>query len=166
MILIRYSIRFYSFWFDLILIRRETRFTRESWLICESKIKSNQKSKVGKSWFTHSRIIGWFDFESKANQSESRIKLVRALVRGLNWTDFQNVVFLVPWLRVFTAASISCQYLIPLNNWWRRKSLLMSGDVLQIRLKRLFLLKTIFCGRERKQASRSGLFLGKNYDFV
>ena len=44
------------------------------------KIKSNQKSKVGESWFTHLRIIGWFDFESKANQSESRIKLVWALI--------------------------------------------------------------------------------------
>ena len=43
------------------------------------KIKSNQKSKVGESWLTHLRIIGWFDFGSKANQSESRIKLVRAL---------------------------------------------------------------------------------------
>ena len=31
------------------------------------KIKSNQKSKKGESWFTHFRIIGWFVFESKAN---------------------------------------------------------------------------------------------------
>ena len=62
------SIWFYSFWFGLILIRRE------------SKIKSDQKSKVGEAWFTNCRIIGCFDFESKANQSESRIKLVRALV--------------------------------------------------------------------------------------
>ena len=57
----------------------------------ESKIKSNQKSnwiknqidqksKVDESWFTNLRIIGYFDFESKANQSESRIKLVRALI--------------------------------------------------------------------------------------
>ena len=43
------------------------------------KIKSNQKSKVGESIFTHFRIIGWFDFESKANQTVSRIELVRAL---------------------------------------------------------------------------------------
>ena len=48
--------------------------------ILRIKIKSNQKSKVGESWFTHFRIIGWFDFESKANQSESRIKLIRALM--------------------------------------------------------------------------------------
>ena len=34
-----------SFWFGLILIRRESRFT-----------KSNQKSKVCESWFTHLRI--------------------------------------------------------------------------------------------------------------
>ena len=76
-ILICDSIWFYSFWFDLILIRRESRITRESWFTCKSKIKSNQKSKVYE--FTHCRIIGWFDFESKANQSESRIKLVRTL---------------------------------------------------------------------------------------
>ena len=46
------------------------------------KIKSNQKSKVGEMWFTHLRIIGWFDFEWKANHSESQIKLVRALIQG------------------------------------------------------------------------------------
>ena len=61
------------------MIRRKSRFTRESWFTCNSKIKSNQKSKVGESWFTHLRIIFWFDFESKANQSELRIKLIRAL---------------------------------------------------------------------------------------
>ena len=65
------SIWFYSYWFGFILIRRQSRFTRGSWFISESKIKSNQKSKVGESWFTHCRIIGWFDFESKwiANQA-------------------------------------------------------------------------------------------------
>ena len=63
-----------SFWFGLILILHESRFNRESWFTCESK------SKVGESWFTYCRIIGCFDFESKANQSESRIKLVLALV--------------------------------------------------------------------------------------
>ena len=63
------SISFYSFWFDLILIRRESRFTRESWFVFESKIKSNQKSKVGESWFTDCRVIVWFDFVSKANKS-------------------------------------------------------------------------------------------------
>ena len=52
----------------MILIRRE------------SIIKSDQKSKVGEAWFTNCRIIGCFDFESKAKLSESRIKLVRALV--------------------------------------------------------------------------------------
>ena len=51
-ILISDSILFYSFWFGFILFRRESRFTRES------KIKSNQKSKVGESWFTHFRIMG------------------------------------------------------------------------------------------------------------
>ena len=79
-ILICDSIRFYSFSFGLVKIRRESRFKRESWFTCESKIKSNHKSNVGESWFTHLRIIGWFDCESKANQSETRIKLVRALV--------------------------------------------------------------------------------------
>ena len=68
-----------SFWFGLILICCESRFTHESWFICESKLKLNQKSKVGEWWITLCRIIGWFDFESKANESESRIKLVRAL---------------------------------------------------------------------------------------
>ena len=34
------AIQFYSFWFGLILIRRESRFTRESWFLCETKIKS------------------------------------------------------------------------------------------------------------------------------
>ena len=70
-ILICDSIWFYSYWFGFILIRRQSRFTRGSWFISESKIKSNQKSKVGESWFTHCRIIGWFDFESKwiANQA-------------------------------------------------------------------------------------------------
>ena len=41
------------------------------------KIKSNEKSQEGESWFTHLRIIGWFNFESKANQTESRINLAR-----------------------------------------------------------------------------------------
>ena len=44
-ILIRDSIWFYSFWFGLILIRRESRFTRESWFTCKSK--SNRiKNKI------------------------------------------------------------------------------------------------------------------------
>ena len=49
------------------------------------KIETIQKSKVGESWFTHLRIIGWFHFEQKANQSESRIKLVRALADSCWW---------------------------------------------------------------------------------
>ena len=43
------------------------------------KNQTESKSKVGESWFAHCRIIGWFNFESKANKSESWIKLVRAL---------------------------------------------------------------------------------------
>ena len=42
------------------------------------KIKSNKKSQEGESWFTYLWIIAWFDFESKANQSESRFQLIRA----------------------------------------------------------------------------------------
>ena len=37
------SIWFYSFWFGLILIRRESWFCHKFWFTCESKIKSNQK---------------------------------------------------------------------------------------------------------------------------
>ena len=70
-ILICDSNRFYSFWFVLIFPR--------IMIHLRIKIKTNQKSNVGESRFTHLRIIGWFDFESKANQSESRIMLVRAL---------------------------------------------------------------------------------------
>ena len=72
-ILICDSIWFYSLWFGLILILHESRFTRESWFTYESKIKSNQKSKVGESWFTHFRMIGWFDFQKriKANRESS-----------------------------------------------------------------------------------------------
>ena len=28
---------------------------------------ANQKSKVGESWFSHFRIMGWYDFELEAN---------------------------------------------------------------------------------------------------
>ena len=34
---------FYSFWFGLIFIRRESRFTRESWFTCESNRIKNQR---------------------------------------------------------------------------------------------------------------------------
>ena len=77
-IFIHFDLRFkwfYSFWFGLILIRRESRFTRESWFTCESKSNRIKKSKVGESWFTHLRIIIWFDFKSEskwiANQGGS-----------------------------------------------------------------------------------------------
>ena len=87
-----------SFWFGLTLIRRKSRFTRESKFTCESKIKSNQKSLIGESWFTHCRIIGWFDFESKVNQSESGIKLVRALPRTVFkiWIIWYRLYHIVP----------------------------------------------------------------------
>ena len=55
------------------------------------KIKSKKKSKVVESWFTHLRIIGWFDFASKANQSESRIKLVWALPLELVFLKFKTL---------------------------------------------------------------------------
>ena len=64
------SIHFDSFYFNSSRITIHPRI----------KSRSNQKSQEVESWFTHLRIIGWFDFESKANHSESRIKLVRALV--------------------------------------------------------------------------------------
>ena len=67
---------YFLFWFILF----QNSFGFLFILICDSiwfysKIKSNQKSKVGESWFALCRIIDWFDFESKVNQSESRIKL-------------------------------------------------------------------------------------------
>ena len=64
---------FYSFWFAIqfdFINFDSVRF----WYV------ANQKLKVGEAWFTHCRIIGCFDFEYKANQSESRIKLVWALI--------------------------------------------------------------------------------------
>ena len=69
-------IHFDSAWFDSSLITLHPRIM----IHVRIKIKSNQKSKVGESWLTHLRIMGWFDFGSKANQSESQIKLVWALV--------------------------------------------------------------------------------------
>ena len=59
-----------------------SRIMIHSWILVHLliKIKSNQKLKVGGSWFNHLRVIGLFDFESKPNQSESRIKLVQALL--------------------------------------------------------------------------------------
>ena len=80
-ILIHFDFDFYSFWFAI-----EIDFIHfdSVWFMIHLRIiiKSNLKSKIGESWFTHLRIIFWFDFESKANQSESRIKLVRPLVEG------------------------------------------------------------------------------------
>ena len=58
-ILIRDSISFDLFWFSLILIRRELRFT------CESKIKSNQQSKVNHSLPNHCLIR--FRIKSESN---------------------------------------------------------------------------------------------------
>ena len=66
---------------------------RESWFTCESKIELNHKSKVGESRFTHLLMIGWFYFELKANQSESKITLVRALGSGA--TEFIRFFFLI-----------------------------------------------------------------------
>ena len=65
--------------FDLfVLIRCESRFTRESWFTRKSKSNriKNINSANHNSFF---RWFDWFDFESKADQSESRSKLVRAL---------------------------------------------------------------------------------------
>ena len=68
-ILICDSIWFYSFWFGLILIRRESRFTRESWFICESKIKG--KWIMIHSFANHELIRFRYKSESKwiANQA-------------------------------------------------------------------------------------------------
>ena len=83
---------FYSFWFaiqvDLIHFNSVW-----FWFVANhdsptNKIKSNQKSKVGESWLTHFRVIIWFDFESKANQTKSRIKLVRALLAIMSDKNF------------------------------------------------------------------------------
>ena len=89
-ILIRFDLQFIlifiycDFRFELILfILIRFDFDLSGFMIhLRIKIKSNKKSKIGESWFTHLRIINRFDFESKANQSESRIKLRRALT----WT--------------------------------------------------------------------------------
>ena len=45
-------------------------------------LPANQKSNRIKNrrYANRDSLIGWFDFESKANQSKSQIKLVRALV--------------------------------------------------------------------------------------
>ena len=68
-ILICDSILFYPFWFGLILIRRESRFTRESWFICETKIKG--KRIVIHSFANHELIRFRYKSESKwiANQA-------------------------------------------------------------------------------------------------
>ena len=74
----------FDFRFNLTLIRFDfdsSQITIHSRIMSHMRIKNQieKKSKVGESWFTHLRIIGCFDFESKANHIESRIKLVRAL---------------------------------------------------------------------------------------
>ena len=96
-IFIHFDLRFNFILFILIRFdfdRRESRFKPESWFTCESKFKSNQKSKVGESWFTYCRIIGWFDIKLNANQSESRIKLLWALVceRKLKNLEFHSKI--------------------------------------------------------------------------
>ena len=74
----------YSFWF---LIQFDVIHFDSVWFWfaanhdspANHNLPTNQKSKVGESC----RIIAWFDFGSKANQSESRIKLIRALAHSL-----------------------------------------------------------------------------------
>ena len=49
-------IQFYSFWFGLLLIRREPRFTCESWLTCEFKsnrIKNRSRIKIESKWIAN-----------------------------------------------------------------------------------------------------------------
>ena len=88
---IHFGESFYS-WFWFILIHFESQYFILIRFVFDSspitihprimihlriKIKLNQKSKVGQSWFTHLRIIGWFDFDSK------RIKVNR----GSSWFE-------------------------------------------------------------------------------
>ena len=65
-IFIYFDLRFKLILF--ILIRFDF-YSSRIWIHLRIKIKTNQKSKVGETWFTHLRIIIWFDFESKANQA-------------------------------------------------------------------------------------------------
>ena len=93
----------FHFWFWFILIR----FDFDSSLITihpRIKIKTNQKSKVGESWFTHLQIIGRFNFESKSNQSESRITLVRPLTELINLTIFERLCCLVKIFKKFQSS--------------------------------------------------------------
>ena len=59
-----------SFGFLFILIRLDFDSSRIM-IHLRIKVKSNLKSKVAGSWFIHLRMIGWFDFESKANHESS-----------------------------------------------------------------------------------------------
>ena len=83
-ILIHFDSQFiwlFSFWFAIHFAFDSLRITNHPRLMINLRIKNQVESKIKGRWIViHSLLnLGWFDFESKANQSESRIKLVRAL---------------------------------------------------------------------------------------